>query len=259
MVLLPLFRLFINYVLQLIQAHDSELRSLALTADGTKLATASVKGTVIRVWDVASSTCVQEFRRGVERTTITCLAWSSNHQYLACTSDKGTAHVFAMEDSGGDIQQQQHSSTNGHHHYNNHKSTSKSSSATSSFTQMLFATVRKSMEGDARKSICQIRGLPHPQACAFVADTSNLVAIAGWDADGNGVLLISECIPGDEPKRISYHVICKSALPEESDEARRRRRLRGWIPEIPSNTVSEGTPPRRRGSVDCMSGNDWRC
>lgn len=199
------------------EAHEGELRGLALTADGTKLATASVKGTVIRVWDVATASCLQEFRRGVERTTITCLSWSCDYQWLCCTSDKGTAHIFrvgAAED-------------------NNNKTAGKAKGGEASLTQMLFSSVRKAVEGDASKSTYQIRGVPHPQACAFVADATNLIAVAGWDADGNGVLLLSEFGIGEEPKRVGYHVLCRSAVKDESEEARRRRRLRGWTPEIP--------------------------
>lgn len=197
------------------EAHEGELRGLALTADGMKLATASVKGTVIRVWDVATASCLQEFRRGVERTTITCLAWSWDYQWLCCTSDKGTAHIFHVDPSEA----------------NNNARNSKGGET--SLTQMLFSNVRKAVEGDASKSTYQIRGVPHPQACAFVADAANLIAVAGWDADGNGVLLLSEFGVGEEPKRVGYHVLCKSAVKDESEEARRRRRLRGWTPEIP--------------------------
>lgn len=198
------------------EAHTSELRGLALSADGSKLATASIKGTVIRVWDVASSTCIQEFRRGVERATITCLSWSWDNERLCCTSDKGTAHVFQMG--------------------NNDKKDTSTNNENSSLTQMLFSTVRKSVEGDAKKSICQIRGIPHPLACTFVSDSPNVVAVAGWDADGNGVLLLSEFDELDEAKRIGYYVVCKSPLAanaNETDEARRRRRLRGTPPTIP--------------------------
>lgn len=60
-----------------------------------------------------------------------------------------------------------------------------------------------------------------------------MIAVAGWDADGNGVLLLSEFSAGKEPRRVGYHVLCKSAFRDETEEARRRRRLRGWTPEIP--------------------------
>ena len=201
-------------IFQLLEAHESALRGLAITADGSKVATASVKGTVIRVWDVATATCVQEYRRGVERATITCLSFSWDFKWLACTSDKGTAHVFEVESS-------------------EEQEEKKKDNASSSLTQMLYSTVRRSVEGDAKKSICQIRGIPHPLTCAFIAEATNLLAIAGWDADGNGVLLISEFGMVDEPRRVGYHVLCHSAVLDESEEVRRRRRLRGWKAEVP--------------------------
>jgi WD domain, G-beta repeat len=219
------------------EAHESQLRGLALTADGTILATASEKGTVIRVWDVASAACIREFRRGVERANITCLAWSWDHHWLCCTSDKGTSHVFHMDITSGN------GDANGGNDGTEEK---KHADSVSSMAQMLFSTVRKSVEGDARKSVCQIRGVPHPQACAFVTAASStnthMVAVAGWDADGNGVLLLSEFSTAistskqhanEEAKRVGYHVLCKSAHHDESEEARRRRRLRGWTPDIP--------------------------
>jgi WD40 repeat protein len=195
------------------EAHEGSLRGLALTADGSKLATASTKGTVIRVWDVATAVCLQEFRRGVERATITCLAWSWDYAWLSCTSDKGTVHIFQVQESS--------------------EKEEKKSTESSSLSQMFFSSVRKSVEGDAKKSVCQIRGVPHPQACAFVAEATNLLAVAGWDADGNGVLLLCEFAPGEEPRRVGYHVLCKSAVQDETEEARRRRRLRGWTPDVP--------------------------
>lgn len=176
---------------------------------------------MIRVWDVATASCLQEFRRGVERANITCLAWSWDHSFLCCTSDKGTAHIFHLDNSTTS---------------NSNKNDTDQS--TMSLTQKLFSSVRKSVEGDAKKSICQIRGVPHPMACAFVSNATNLVAVAGWDADGNGVLLLSEFQIGstDEPRRVGYHILCKTDLlrSDESEEARRRRRLRGWTPEIPA-------------------------
>jgi WD40 repeat protein len=199
------------------EAHESALRGLALTADGAKLATASVKGTVIRVFDVASASCLREFRRGVERATITCLAWSWDDAWLCCTSDKGTAHIFRE----ADVDPQE----------GNHHQQQKTSSP--SLSQMLYTTMRKSVEGDAKKSVCQVRGVPHPLACAFVAEATNLLAVAGWDADGNGVLLLSRFTPGQEPVRVGYHILSRSTVRDSSDEARRRRRLRGWTPEVP--------------------------
>ena len=220
------------------EVHEGMLRELALTADGSKLATASTKGTVLRVWDVATSTCLQEFRRGVERATITCLCWSWDYQWLSCTSDKGTAHVFFV----GDCDQ---------------KEEKKSSDSSSSYTKRLFSSVRNTVKGDTKKhSVCQIRGVPHPLACAFVVDSPNVLAVAGWDADGNGVLLVSEFAANQEARRIAYHVLVKSSLPDaqglagETEEERRRRRLRGWKPSVPPTPVEGRVFCGDRGDQD---------
>lgn len=205
---------------QLIEAHESTLRALTLTANGSFLATASHKGTVIRVWDVATSHNLYEFRRGVERAQITCLAFSWDDRWLSCASDKGTTHIFYCDK---DSQR----SSNGN-------TTISSTSATSFLTSAAGSFFSSSSKKSQPKSVCQIRGIPHPLACAFIGDATNLIAVAGWDADGNGVLLISEFAAHQEARRVAYHVLVKNALrAQETEEERRRRRARGWKPSLP--------------------------
>lgn len=79
-----------------IQAHDSHLACLALTLDGRLLATASNKGTLIRVFNTLDGTRLQELRRGVDRAEISSIAFSGNAQWLAVSSDRGTVHVFSL-------------------------------------------------------------------------------------------------------------------------------------------------------------------
>ena len=67
----------------MIPAHESPLAALAFNPSGTRLATASEKGTVIRVFSVEEGTKLIEFRRGVKRcATVYCLAFSQDSQYL---------------------------------------------------------------------------------------------------------------------------------------------------------------------------------
>ena len=226
--------------LQLIEAHESTLRALVLTADGGKLATASHKGTIVRVWDVATSQNIYEFRRGVERANITCLAFSWDDQWISCSSDKGTTHIFYLENEAKDKQSKNsnNSRKNGDSSSKKNGSSSGSSllastgsSLLSSGSRLLMGSFPGSASKSQPKSVCQIRGIPHPLSCAFIADAPNLVAVAGWDADGNGVLLISEFAAHQEARRVAYHVLVKnSSTADESEEERRRRRARGWVP-----------------------------
>ncbi|XP_017771283.1 PREDICTED: WD repeat domain phosphoinositide-interacting protein 2-like isoform X2 [Nicrophorus vespilloides] len=83
----------------MIPAHDSPLAALAFIPSGTRIATASEKGTVIRVFSVLDGSKLYEFRRGVKRCVeISCLAFSTCSRYLACSSNTETVHIFKLEE-----------------------------------------------------------------------------------------------------------------------------------------------------------------
>ncbi|KAM1525944.1 hypothetical protein ACFX10_010343 [Malus domestica] len=86
-----------------IVAHDSALSCLGLTQDGRLLATASSKGTLIRIFNALDGSLLQEVRRGAERAEIFSLAFSSGAQWLAASSDKGTVHVFSVKVDSGSL------------------------------------------------------------------------------------------------------------------------------------------------------------
>lgn len=83
-------------VTKLISAHDSQIACLTLTLDGLLLATASVKGTLIRIFNTMDGTRLQEVRRGADRADIYSIALSPTVQWLAVSSDKGTVHIFSL-------------------------------------------------------------------------------------------------------------------------------------------------------------------
>lgn len=82
---------------QFVAAHESDLQALSLNMDGLRLATASEKGTLVRIWDTVSGSLLQELRRGVDRAEIYCICFNFNSQWLAVSSDKDTVHIFALE------------------------------------------------------------------------------------------------------------------------------------------------------------------
>ncbi|TKR89695.1 hypothetical protein L596_013759 [Steinernema carpocapsae] len=82
---------------RVIDAHDGPVVVLKFNKQGTLIATASDKGTVIRVFSVETGVLVHEFQRGVTRfATIYSIAFSEDSQYLACTSNTGTVHLFHL-------------------------------------------------------------------------------------------------------------------------------------------------------------------
>ncbi|KAJ6918192.1 hypothetical protein NC651_012430 [Populus alba x Populus x berolinensis] len=86
-----------------VMAHDSRVVCMSLTQDGRRLATASSKGTLIRVFNALDGTLLQEVRRGADRADIYSLAFSSNAQFLAVSSDKGTVHIFSLKVDSGSL------------------------------------------------------------------------------------------------------------------------------------------------------------
>lgn len=82
----------------MIPAHDNPLAAIAFNAQGTKIATASEKGTVIRVFSVPDGQKLFEFRRGVKRCVhIYSLAFSPDSMYLSASSNTETVHIFKLE------------------------------------------------------------------------------------------------------------------------------------------------------------------
>ncbi|GAQ88153.1 WD40 repeat protein [Klebsormidium nitens] len=82
-----------------IQAHKAPLAALAINSDGSLLASASERGTVIRVHTLPSATKAFTLRRGTYPATIYSLAFSPPETVpplLAAASDTGTLHLFSL-------------------------------------------------------------------------------------------------------------------------------------------------------------------
>uniref|UniRef100_A0A8R1E1J0 WD repeat domain phosphoinositide-interacting protein 2 n=1 Tax=Caenorhabditis japonica TaxID=281687 RepID=A0A8R1E1J0_CAEJA len=95
-------------------AHEGTLACLKFNQEGTMIATASTKGTVIRVYSVPQGNRLFEFRRGVSRcVTIYSLSFSPDSKYLASSSNTETVHVFKLEKTEGDDAKPEASSESG--------------------------------------------------------------------------------------------------------------------------------------------------
>ena len=97
--------------LNTVQAHRSKLAAMALSPRGELLATASEKGTVIRVHTFPQGGLAHTFRRGSMPATISSLAFSpgvlvggmreASAVLLAAASTTGTVHVWRLDAQRG--------------------------------------------------------------------------------------------------------------------------------------------------------------
>lgn len=78
------------------KAHSSSVRALEISDTGSYFATASEKGTIIRVFKTDTLMLVQEFRRGTEYHRILSIAFNNEDKWIACVSNSGTIHIFNL-------------------------------------------------------------------------------------------------------------------------------------------------------------------
>eukprot|EP01061_Rhynchopus_euleeides_P020726 TRINITY_DN3366_c0_g3_i1.p1 TRINITY_DN3366_c0_g3~~TRINITY_DN3366_c0_g3_i1.p1 ORF type:complete len:347 (+),score=110.40 TRINITY_DN3366_c0_g3_i1:142-1182(+) len=85
-----------------IRAHKTLLAALTLSTCGTKLATASTRGTVIRVFGLSvqghsEAPLLYSLRRGTSPASVFSLAFSHDAALLACTSSNRTVHIWRCD------------------------------------------------------------------------------------------------------------------------------------------------------------------
>ena len=78
------------------QAHASNIHFLKLNDDGSKLATASERGNIIRIFDTIKGCVIQELKRGNGDAKIYSINFSYDNNFVGITSDHGTAHIFVI-------------------------------------------------------------------------------------------------------------------------------------------------------------------
>lgn len=95
-----------SFKTSIIHAHQSEVTALAMNIDGTLLASAGEKGSVLKIFRVENGNLIQELRRGSDSAGIYSLAFGFNSKYLACSSSRETVHIFALKnESNVDIRE----------------------------------------------------------------------------------------------------------------------------------------------------------
>jgi hypothetical protein len=79
-----------------LKAHESGIAFLKLNNDGSKLATASIRGNIIRIFDTINGKIIQELKRGNGDSNIYSINFSYDNNFIGLTSDHGTAHIFLL-------------------------------------------------------------------------------------------------------------------------------------------------------------------
>ncbi|KZV79549.1 WD40 repeat-like protein [Exidia glandulosa HHB12029] len=100
-------------VANVVQAHKAPIAFLSINASGTLLATASDKGTVIRVWSVPGAEKLYQFRRGTRETKIYSMNFNVVGSLLAVSSAHDTVHIFKLAPGGGGGKRSASSTSNG--------------------------------------------------------------------------------------------------------------------------------------------------
>ena len=79
-----------------ISPHNSKIACMAINKEGTLLATASDKGTIIRIFSTNDGQKLSEFRRGNTTVEMNCITFDLNNKFLGCSSNVGTIHIFSI-------------------------------------------------------------------------------------------------------------------------------------------------------------------
>jgi WD40 repeat protein len=82
----------------MISGHDNCIAHMEFDQTGTLLATASERGTLIRVWNVEDGSLAKELRRGIDPAIVTSLSFNDMGDNLLVCSEKGTVHIFSLSE-----------------------------------------------------------------------------------------------------------------------------------------------------------------
>jgi autophagy-related protein 18 len=83
-----------------IQAHQTQLSYIAINNDGNLMATASEKGTVIRIFSIPDGKKLYQFRRGSMPARIYSMSFNATSTLLCVSSATETVHVFKLAPPG---------------------------------------------------------------------------------------------------------------------------------------------------------------
>ncbi|CAL9728069.1 SVP1-like protein 2 [Monosporozyma unispora] len=83
----------------IIKAHKNAIHFIKVSPNGKYVATCSMRGTIIRVFNTVNGLLVNEFRRGLDMVSIYTMNFNQESTQLAVISNKQTLHIFQIDES----------------------------------------------------------------------------------------------------------------------------------------------------------------
>ena len=80
------------------KVHESYIEQIEINYKGDLIATASDKGTIIRVFKTENLNLINEFRRGNMDAKIYSICFDNKNKFIAVASDKQKIHIFSLEE-----------------------------------------------------------------------------------------------------------------------------------------------------------------
>ena len=83
----------------LLNAHNSRIANLSLNGDGKFLATASEKGTKIRMFSTEDGAYLNEYQVDKNQTEIYSIAFNMFNNFLLCSCSTGTIYIYSLKNA----------------------------------------------------------------------------------------------------------------------------------------------------------------
>lgn len=233
---------------RVLRAHNTALRTVALSPTGSTLATASEVGTLIRVYETNTLRQIAEFRRGVDKAIIHSMAFSARERWLAVTSDKGTVHVFEVHSAASlPVEGSSPPSREGKHHRSNYPNSISGALAGQDRNLLSGRSSPSNMTAAHQGSIQEYYGLrPPPPSASPASREPTVTAMSAFKSsalaprifkDVRSVANLPFHIGNDPPHWQGGVASSWTTAPDGT-----RKRVRNPVPALP--TDQSGRPPK---------------
>lgn len=88
--------------------HESTITCIEVSPDSKICATTTVTGKTIEIFSTENGDLIKQVRRGIDSAHIYNLSFDPNSKWLACSSDKGTLHIFSVDNSSSSFNKLSH-------------------------------------------------------------------------------------------------------------------------------------------------------